>query len=261
MNVIDSLFATRQPVFIPFLPAGDPDLATTATLIPAVHAAGGDLVEVGFPFSDPIADGPVIQAAYTRALERGVRVADILACVRGGTGVPMVAMVSYSLIHKRGSATFIAEAQAAGFAGAVVPDLPVEEATELADLARTVDFKLILLVTPTTPPARAAKIAALATGFLYVVSVTGITGARAALPEQLRQQLHELRQLTDLPLCVGFGISQVEHVEQLRGAADGVIVGSALARHLARLPAEPFAQVQTDLCALVRTLSQKWRQP
>jgi tryptophan synthase alpha chain len=167
-----------------------------------------------------------------------------------------VAMVSYSLVHHRGPARFIAQAQEAGFAGAIVPDLPVEEADELAELAGRADFKLIQLVTPTTPRERALRIAKLSTGFLYCVSVVGITGERAQIPPQLVEQLGWLRSQTDLPLCVGFGISRPEHVHLLREHADGVIVGSALVRHLAGIGARPREVIIREIGDEVERLAQ-----
>src|SRR5579883_2488187 len=165
MNSIDSLFqrlrAAKRAAFMPFVTAGDPDIAFTRELLPAASDAGADLFEVGFPFSDPIADGPVIQASYTRALERGVHIDDIFATVRkfAVPETPLAAMVSYSLIHRRGCEKFLEQAQAAGFSGAIVPDLPLEESERLSRLAAQRDFKLIHLITPTTPRERARAIA------------------------------------------------------------------------------------------------------
>ena len=277
MNPIDSLFQrlrnTKRKAFIPFLTAGDPDLSFTEKLLPRVAQAGADLIEVGFPFSDPIADGPVIQASYSRALDRGLKLNDIFKMLsavtqdpsprpssrkagereeeaRGWT-TPLVGMVSYSLIYRHGPAAFIDHAKTAGLSGAIVPDLTVEEADEFATLAAERDFKLILLVTPTTPPARAEKIVKLCTGFLYCVSVVGITGERDTLPETIREQLRKLRAMTDLPLCVGFGVSKPNQVKELREIADGVIVGSALVRKLEK-PAtaiEEVAKLVSELSA------------
>ena len=259
MNPIDALFhklrAEGRKAFIPFVTAGDPDLRTTVRLLDELSRRGAALIEIGFPYSDPIADGSVIQASYTRALERGIRVDDILAAVRSFRGVPLVAMVSYSLVHHRGPARFVAEAQAAGFSGAIVPDLPVDEAVELAKIAAGADFKLVLLVTPTTPRERARRIAQLSTGFLYCVSVIGITGERRALPPELTEQLRWLRTQTELPLCVGFGISQPEHVRALRDLADGVIVGSALVRRLEEIGARPAEAVVEEVAAQAQALA------
>ena len=242
MNPIDALFtrlrAEKRTAFMPFLTAGDPDVGATAALVRELARRGASLVEVGFPYSDPIADGPVIQASYTRALKKGVRVEDIFRSVRelGPAGVPLVGMVSYSIVHRRGPEAFLNQAQEAGFSGAIVPDLPVEEAEGIARLAAGRDFKLIHLVTPTTPRERAVQIARLSTGFLYVVSTTGITGERDRLPEALVGHLAWLRQQTALPLCVGFGISTPDQMRLLRNVADGVIVGSAIVRRIEQSP-------------------------
>jgi tryptophan synthase alpha chain len=257
MNEIDATFqqlrSQKCKAFIPFITAGDPDLATTMELVQELTRRGAALIEIGFPYSDPIADGSVIQASYTRALQNGLRFDDILAAFKVATrsqksvGVPLVAMISYSLVHHRGPDRFIAEARGAGFAGAIVPDLPVEEAEGLAQSCGKADFKLIQLVTPTTPPERAQRIAKLATGFLYCVSVVGITGERVQLPPRLIEQLRWLRTQTSLPLCVGFGISRSEHVHQLREAADGIIIGSALVKHLGQIGAKPSATVVKEI--------------
>jgi tryptophan synthase alpha chain len=262
MNSIDALFqhlrATKRAAFMPFVTAGDPDLAFTRELLPAAANAGADLFEVGFPFSDPIADGPVIQASYTRALDKGLKLADVFATLRDVSTqpkfqTPLVAMAAYSLVYRRGPVAFIDAAKAAGVMGAVVPDLPVEEAEELSKLARDRDFKLILLVTPTTSPQRAEKVVKACGGFVYVVSVVGITGAREALPTALRDQLARLRTMTDLPLCVGFGVSKPEHVRELKEIADGIIVGSAVVKKL-EAAATDRAKALADVTQLVREL-------
>jgi tryptophan synthase alpha chain len=256
MNPIDALFrrlrAENRKAFMPFLTAGDPDLAFTRDALVAVASSGASLVEVGFPFSDPIADGPVIQSSYTRALARGLKLADLFATLQQvaatpGWQTPMVAMASYSLVFKRGPAAYIDQATAAGLSGAVVPDLPAEEADELAKLAADRDFKLVLLVTPTTSPQRAEKIVKACGGFVYVVSVVGITGERDRLPAALREQIARLRTMTDLPLCVGFGVSRPEHVRELKEIADGVIVGTALVRHLEARALEPLKTLAAEL--------------
>jgi tryptophan synthase alpha chain len=268
MNPIDALFHSRRAavrkVFIPFVPAGDPDLDSTARLLPALAAAGAGLIEIGFPFSDPIADGPVIQAAYTRALNRGVKLEQILEAVcrtakdPALSRVPLVGMVSYSLIFRRGLECFLDQAKVSGFSGLIVPDLPLEEAEPLCALAALRDMKIILLVTPTTPRDRAARIARLSTGFLYCVSVTGITGERDRLPPDLLVQLRWLRTQTTLPICVGFGVSRPEHIAMLRDAVDGVIVGSAIVKLLGQIDERPadvaFAYIQTLVRELVAAL-------
>src|SRR5260370_24681038 len=215
MTPIDALFhptrAEGRKACIPFLPAGDPDPGATPALARTVAARGANLVEIGFPYSDPIADGPVIQASYTRALERGLKLDNLFACISqiaaapefAGGRTPLIAMTSYSLIHRRGPEWFLDEAQARGISGAIVPDLPFEESDQLAAFAVDRSFKLIHLVTPTTPRPRARDIAQRSTGFLYCVSVTGITGERERLPPELLDQLAWLREQTALPLCAG----------------------------------------------------------
>ena len=266
MNPIDSLFqrlrSQKRKAFIPFVTAGDPDIDGTVSLARALAGAGASLLEIGFPYSDPIADGPVIQASYTRALERGLRLDDVFTCARRVANapeyvngqVPLAAMVSYSLIHRRGAETFLDQAQTAGLSGAIVPDLPVEESEKLGRLAAARDFKLIQLVTPTTPRVRAAEIVRRSTGFVYCVSVAGITGERDRLPEELLEQLSWLKKQTELPLCVGFGVSRPEHVRTLREIADGVIVGSALVRKLEQMKTKTLDAIIGEAAELAREL-------
>lgn len=267
MNPIDALFrrlrSEGRKAFMPFLTAGDPDLAVTARLVEELAGRGASLFEIGFPYSDPIADGPVVQASYTRALARNLRVDDVFACVQRlaaspaltQRGIPLVGMVSYTLVHRRGPGRFVEQAQAAGLAGAIVPDLPVDEAAALARVAAGRDFKLIQLVTPTTPRERAVQIARTSTGFIYCVSVTGITGERDRLPPELLDQLAWLRTQTDLPLCIGFGISRPEHVRMLREAADGVIVGSALVRRVEQAAGRPPDEIARAVGDLAQSLA------
>jgi tryptophan synthase alpha chain len=165
-------------------------------------------------------------------------------------------MVSYSIIHRRGPERFLEQARKAGYSGLIVPDLPADESSALSQAARQRDMKLIQLVTPTTPRDRAASIARQSTGFLYCVSVTGITGARDRLPLQLLDQLAWLRTQTDLPLCVGFGISRPEHVEMLREHADGIIVGSALVKRIEEGANRPWPDVVQEIGRFVAGLTQ-----
>jgi len=267
MNPIDDLFqrlrVQGRKAFIPFVTAGDPDLDGAVLVARTLATHGANLIEIGFPYSDPIADGPVIQASYTRALDRGLKLDDVFACARRiadlpeikDRQIPLAAMTSYSLIHRRGAETFLRQAAEAGLSGAIVPDLPLEESEALSALAAARDFKLIHLVTPTTPRDRAAVIARRSTGFLYCVSVAGITGERDRLPPELLDQLAWLRTQTSLPLCVGFGVSRPDHVRMLREAADGVVVGSALVRPLEQVGKRPLGEVVTEIGELARTLS------
>jgi tryptophan synthase alpha chain len=267
MNPIDALFqrlrSQGRKAFMPFVTAGDPDLSATPRLVEELADHGASLVEIGFPYSDPIADGPVIQASYTRALAKGVRLDAIFACVGrlaaaatiAERKIPLVAMTSYTLVHRRGPEIFLTQARAAGLSGMIVPDLPVEEADEMGQLAAAQDLKLIQLVTPTTPPERAKRIARSSTGFLYYVSVTGITGERDQLPEQLLRRLRWLRGQTDLPICVGFGISKPEHVRMLRDAVDGVIVASALVRRLEQAASRPPGDIIPEIGQIAQSLA------
>jgi tryptophan synthase alpha chain len=266
MNAIDRVFeglrAKKRRAFMPFITAGDPDLHATTALIKELTKAGASLIEVGFPYSDPIADGPTIQASYTRALASHITLDGIFRHFRehhgaesGGQPVPLVAMVSYAILLRRGLERFIADAQSAGFSGAIVPDLPLEESQALATLCKARDFKLIFLVTPTTPLERAKRIAEASTGFLYCVSVTGTTGERRELPPALKAQLSALRESTKVPICVGFGISTPEHVRALRDVADGIIVGSALVRPLEQAGKRPVDQIVAEIGRMARGFS------
>ncbi len=267
MNRIDSLFSRlkneQRRALMPFVTAGDPDLATTAVLINELVQRGADLVEVGIPYSDPIADGPVIAASYHRALERGVKVAHILQTLRtlraeGSARLnetPLVSMVSYAIIHRLGVQRYLNEAATAGLDGLIVPDLPVEESESLMNKATPRGLKLIQLVTPTTPRDRAVEIARLTTGFIYYVSVAGITGERKNLPPDLVDNVGWLRTQTELPICIGFGIGAPEQVRQLAPVADGLIVGSALVRRLADADDLPRAALVEGIGQFVRSLA------
>lgn len=230
--------------FMPFITAGDPDLATTQQLIRTLAAQGVDLIEIGFPYSDPIADGPVIQASYTRALAKRLHVADIFSAVKQLTSSkepgtpsvpPLVAMVAYAIIFRMGVESFVRAARDAGFAGLIVPDLPADEASEMAKITRAQGLDLIELIAPTTTRERTKRILETSTGFLYCISVAGTTGVRDELPAELSDQLKWLKTQSDLPLAVGFGVSRPEQVGKLRGLADGVIVGSAIVKHVAAI--------------------------
>ncbi len=239
MSAVDERFAelkaANKKAFVPFVTAGDPSLDVTTAVLKKLSECGSAIGEVGIPYSDPIADGPVIQASYTRALDAGIKlnhIFDAVGSVAPRLEMPLVSMVSYSIIQRQGAEKYLAEAKAAGFSGAIVPDLLVEESESLRNLCREQDFSLIHLVTPTTPRKRMLEIAKASTGFIYFVSVTGITGERNELPSDLLEQVRWLRERTELPICIGFGISRVEHVKLLAPVADGLIVGSAIVRRL-----------------------------
>ena len=254
MSVIDRLFqdlrSQGRKALMPFVTAGDPDLAFTADVLRELAGRGCQLCELGIPYSDPIADGPVIQESYTRALAKRVKLAGIFETIGRLTPhirMPIVSMVSYAIIYRHGPQAYVRDAKAAGFAGAIVPDLPVDESEELSEICRREDFSLVLLVTPTTPRERAVRIARRSTGFLYYVSVTGITGERRELPPELLDNVSWLKTQTELPICIGFGISRPEHVRAIAPVADGVIVGSAFVRRLADADRRPRQEVLREV--------------
>jgi tryptophan synthase alpha chain len=260
MSAVDQLFTnlrnSGRKALMPFFTSGDPDMGTTASVIRAAQAAGADLCEVGVPYSDPIADGPVIQASYQRSLNKGFRLQQVfdLGGQLGDVTMPLVTMVSYAIIFRIGLAKYVQQAKAAGYAGAIVPDLLVEEAGELSKICRDADFSLIQLVTPTTPRPRQVQIAESSSGFLYYVSVTGITGERTKLPTDLVENVTWLRGQTKLPICIGFGISGPETAAKLAPVADGLIVGSAMVRRVAE--ASDQSAAVTSVTQFVRELRQ-----
>jgi tryptophan synthase alpha chain len=218
--------AEGRTALVCYAMGGDGD---TAALLRAIDEAGADVIELGLPFSDPIADGPLLQAAATRAISARTTLRDLLAMAgKLRLRAPMVAMGYMNPIETMGTRAFAVALREAGLCGAIVPDLPLEEAGPVRADLEAEGLDLVPLVAPTTPAARAARIARTAQGFLYYVSVTGVTGARAALPEDLVARLADLRAISSAPVAVGFGISRPEHAAALKGKADGVVVGTAL---------------------------------
>lgn len=240
MNRIDQIFKALRgrggKALMPFLTAGDPDLQTTGELLPALERAGASICELGIPFSDPIADGPVIQASMTHALSQHIRTSQILEMVarqRAKVGIGIVAMVSYTIVHRHNPATFIRDAKAAGVDGFIVPDLLLEESQGLRDAVAAEGMICSFLIAPTTPIERAQRIAQASSGFVYLLSRAGITGETTALPPDLPDRVRRLRDVTDLPIAVGFGVSNADQVRQVVSVADAAIVGSAIMRRIA----------------------------
>ncbi|MCA1904926.1 MAG: tryptophan synthase subunit alpha, partial [Cyanobacteria bacterium KgW148] len=233
---------------IPFITAGDPDLETTIAALEALDRAGADLIELGIPYADPLADGPVIQAAATRALQKGTNLGAILAVleqVKGKISAPLIIFSYFNPILQQGIPSFLQKIYDRGARGLVVPDLPLEEAENLLQPARAIGIEVTLLIAPTTPRERMATIAAQSEGFIYLVSTTGVTGMRAQVGKGVQRQLEELRTVTDKPIGVGFGISQPEHAKQvISWNADAAIVGSAMVKRLA----EDGVQSMAELC-------------
>ena len=223
---------------MPFLMAGDPDLATTRATLLALQAHGADMVELGIPYSDPLADGPVIQAAASRALAAATtpaKVLEMLTSLKGELTMPVVLFTYSNPLLNRGMDTFCRDAAAAGAAGLVVPDLPLEEGEKLSQIAGSHGLDLVLLVAPTTPAERMARIHAASRGFTYLVSVTGVTGVRTNLDTRVGALVGQLKNQGTTPVAVGFGISGPEQARQVRDwGADGAIVGSALVKVMAQ---------------------------
>jgi len=230
--------------FIPFIVAGDPDLNTTAQALLRLDKAGADVIELGVPYSDPLADGPVIQGAATRALEQGTsldKVIAMISTVSPSLKAPLVLFTYFNPILRRGMDKFCQQIATAGVRGLLVPDISLEDTVEIRAACAKHGVELILLATPTTPKARMAKIAQASQGFVYLVSVTGVTGVKAEMSTRVEGLVELLHTVTDKSVAVGFGVSTPEHAKQIVSwGAEGVICGSALVRALgdAKSPAE-----------------------
>lgn len=235
MNRIDGLFKrlkeTNKKAFIVYITAGYPNLETTEKLILDFQEGGVDLVELGIPFSDPLADGPTIQKSSSEALKRGITtksiiklVHEISSCIK----IPIVFMTYYNILNAYGVSRFVTDAKNAGCDGVIVPDLPPEEAGLLIPISRKLDFSTIFLASPTSTVKRLKLIASKSTGFIYYVSLTGVTGARDRLANDLAKNVEIMKSVTNKPVCVGFGISKPSHIKKLSRLVDGVIVGSAV---------------------------------
>ncbi len=239
MGRIDEIFAQLRAdesrAIMPFVCAGHPTPDATGPILEAIQAAGASIVEVGIPFSDPIADGPVIASAMHKALESGVtveRVFEQVQSVRERLSMGLVAMVSVSIVQRWGGPVeFVARAKAAGFDGLIVPDLPLEEADMVRDAAGESGLTLSFLISPTTSVKRAESLARASSGFVYLMARVGITGERRDMPD-ISPMVQTIRNATDLPIACGFGISTSEHVASVVGSADAAIVGSALVRRM-----------------------------
>lgn len=240
MNRIESTFRKLKKsggkALIPFVTAGYPDLKTTEKLVLVLEEAGADIVELGVPFSDPVADGPVIQMSSFEALKKGVNLKKILASVktlRKKTQIPLAAMTYFNPILQYGPSRFVNDACAAGLDGLIIPDLPPEEETDFSKETTRKGLAMIQFISPTTPKDRARMLIRKAKGFIYFVSLAGVTGARRALPSDLKARLKETKKMAGaIPVCVGFGISSPQHVRELGPYCDGMIVGSAVIKKI-----------------------------
>ena len=259
MSRINEAFKNK-PIFMPYFPLGYPDLETSIDAIEALAKNGADLMEVGLSFSDPLADGPVIQKATQIALENGITVKKSLQAVaelrKRGVTIPLVLMGYYNPMLAYGLEKFVSDAQSAGVDGFIIPDLPPEEAEEFEAL--TGDLPLIRMLAPTTPPERMETVARAAKGFIYLVSVTGVTGARQSLAEGLGELIAGVREHSSVPVCVGFGIGTPEQAQEVGALADGVIIGSACVRTIgeSKMPVETAREFAKNFAgALKRQVS------
>jgi len=235
--VFEALQARNSKAFIPYIMAGDPEAGTTLKQVSLLERCGADIIELGVPFSDPLADGPTIQKAAGRALKSGTTLRKVLSMVRDlrlQTDIPLVLMTYYNPVFKYGEEAFVHDSIQAGVDGIIVPDLPPEEAGELIKLSRQGSggrrLDTIFLIAPTSTPVRIKKIAAASSGFVYYVSITGITGAALEVDEEFKRHLALVKQATDKPVAVGFGIASPDQARIVAQMADGVIVGSALVK-------------------------------
>jgi tryptophan synthase alpha chain len=244
LNRIDEAFKDK-PIFMPYFPLGYPDLETSIAVIEALAKNGADLIEVGLSFSDPLADGPVIQKATQNALKNGITTGKSLSAVaelrQRGVEIPLVLMGYYNPILAFGLEKFVCEAKSAGADGFIIPDLPVEESEEFVEAIHIcqeqqrsddLSLPLIRMLAPTTPSDRMRMVAGGAQGFLYLVSVTGVTGARKSVTDGLASLIGRVREHTSAPVCVGFGIGTLEQAREVGAVADGVIIGSACVRNI-----------------------------
>lgn len=262
MSRIDTIFQTlraeRRAALMPFITAGYPSIEATEAMLGEIERAGASVCELGIPFSDPIADGPVIQASMTDALAAGVRVEGVLEMVRRvrpKLEMGLVAMISYSIVYRLGTERFIAEAAEAGLDGFIFPDLPLEEAEAVGEMVRQAGLTSTLLIAPTTPIERARQIAQASSGFVYVLARSGVTGERSDLPPDLTDRIQKLRQVTDLPIAVGFGISQAEQVSAVTDVADAAIVGSAVVKRIAGVKDQSPQQIAEQVGGFIADLA------
>jgi tryptophan synthase alpha chain len=263
MNSIDALFerlrTTGRKAFMPFVTAGDPDFETSRAILEALPAAGADVIELGMPFTDPMADGPAVQASSLRALNSGATMARTFELVRGfrqrDDKTPIVLMGYYNPIHARGADNFVREAAAAGVDGLIIVDLPPEEDAVLLKPAHAAGLDIIRLVTPTTHDERLPKVLNGASGYLYYVSIAGVTGTKSFAEDDVRAALARIRKASNLPVAVGFGIRTPAQAGQIARIADAAVVGSAIVNIVAEKQAAGREKIVAAIVELCRSLS------
>ncbi|MDM9381243.1 tryptophan synthase subunit alpha [Chlorogloeopsis sp. ULAP01] len=256
-DCFENLARNRECALIPFITAGDPDIETTAEALRVLDRSGADIIELGVPYSDPLADGPVIQAAATRALQRGTsldQVLEMLKATSPSLRAPIILFTYYNPILNRGIDTFLQQVANAGVAGLVVPDLPLEEAATLLKPAAEIGIDVTLLIAPTSSSERIEAIARASQGFIYLVSVTGVTGMRSQVETRVSDLLNKIRNYTTKPIGVGFGISQAEQARQVKEwGADAAIVGSAFVKRLAEGTPQQGLKAIAEFCQTLKS--------
>jgi tryptophan synthase alpha chain len=257
------LKAQGRAAFVPFITAGDPDFETSRAILEALPGAGADVIELGMPFSDPMADGPAVQASSLRALNAGATMARTMDLVSGfrqrDDKTPIVLMGYYNPVHARGADAFVREAAAAGVDGFIIVDLPPEEDAVLLKPARAAGIDIIRLVTPTTHDARLVKVLGGASGYLYYVSITGVTGTKSFAEDDVKAALARIRKATDLPVAVGFGIRTPAQAAQIARIADAAVVGSAIVNVIAEKQGAGRDAIVTAVSNLCRSLADSIR--
>ncbi|MBI4665810.1 MAG: tryptophan synthase subunit alpha [Nitrospinae bacterium] len=266
MSRIESTFAKlkaeKRRALVIFLTAGDPDIETTVRLVLAAKKAGADIVELGVPFSDPLADGPVIQESFHRAIKRGASLTKVLAAVkkiREQTDVPLVFMLASTLIINHGVNKFMRQCAEAGVDGIIIPDAPLEEIDEFAPSAKDHGLDIIMLAAPTSPSQRLKQIAARSSGFVYYISVAGVTGNKLASATEAGKGIKALKKTTRLPVCAGFGVTGPEQARQMSAVADGVIIGSQAVRVInsAGSPEQAVRELSKFVSSVRRAMDKK----
>lgn len=232
-EVFKELKKANKKALIPYIMAGDPSLDRTQKLVKELEASGADMIELGVPFTDPLADGPTIQRASERALKQGVtlkKVLRLLRQIRQGSSIPLILMTYYNPVFRYGIEPFVRDAVKAGIDGVIVPDLIPDEAEDFIKIAKTYHLDTIFLLAPTSTQDRIRKVIKVSSGFIYYVSITGITGARLAINRSMKDTLELIKAATDKPIAVGFGVSNPAEAHKVASLADGVIIGSAIVR-------------------------------
>jgi tryptophan synthase alpha chain len=264
MNRIDATFKelrkNNKKAFIAYVTCGDPDLKTTAECLKVISDSGADIIELGVPFSDPLADGPTIQAASQRALKNNVNLASILKMVskiRSKIDTPLALMTYYNPVFHYDIRNFIRDAKKAGVDGIIIPDLPPEEASQIEMFSRKVDLATIYFVSPTSSERRKKIAISHSKGFIYYVSITGVTGKRTKLPEAIKKDVKNLQKMTSKPICVGFGISLPAQAKKIASFADGIIVGSAIVEKIntTKSKKEMFASLSAFIKQMAKAIS------